>query len=144
MLVDANVLLYAVDQTSRFHQAALAWLTAQLSGRRQVGLPWSSLIAFLRISTNARIVRDPLQPPEAWEYIERWLREPNTWVPAPTDTHADILGDLIVRYELRARLIRDAHVAALAIEHGLTVCSADTDFARFREIRWENPVSPTR
>ncbi|MFN2581127.1 MAG: TA system VapC family ribonuclease toxin [Candidatus Dormibacteria bacterium] len=141
MLVDTNILVYSMDATSRLHDAAAAWLGEQLNGIRRVGLAWQSLTAFLRLTTNGRITRSPLQPRDAWGYVERWLAEPITWIPAPTDHHADVLGDLIVRHDLRANLVPDAHLAALAIEHGLTVYSADTDFARFPEIRWENPLS---
>jgi toxin-antitoxin system PIN domain toxin len=108
-----------------------------------VGLPWQSLIAFLRISTHPRAAERPLSPDEAWPHVEAWLAAAPAWIPAPTSHHADILGSLVRTYQLRGNLIVDAQLAALAIEHGLTVCSADTDFARFAEIRWENPVSPT-
>jgi hypothetical protein len=140
MLVDANILLFAVDRASPFHAPAERWLTEQLNGPRRVALPWQSLGAFLRISTHPRAAQRPLTPSLAWEHVERWLAAEPAWIPQPTDRHAEILGDLIRRYHLRGNLISDAQVTALAIEHGLTVCSADTDFARFREIRWENPL----
>jgi hypothetical protein len=72
--------------------------------------------------------------------VERWLAAESAWIPLPTERHADVLGDLIASHDLRGNLISEAQLAGLAIEHGLTVCSADTDFARFREIRWENPI----
>lgn len=143
MLVDANILLFAVDASSPFHAPAARWLTQQLNGHRRVGLPWQSLGAFVRISTHPRAAERPLSPDEAWSHVEAWLAAVPAWIPVPTDHHADILGSLVRTYRLRGNLIVDARLAALAIEHGLTVCSADTDFARFAEIRWENPVSPT-
>jgi hypothetical protein len=142
MLVDANLLLFAVDEASPFHEAASRWLAGMLGGPRRVGLPWASLAAFLRISTHPRAATHPLSPSEAWSYVEDWLSADVAWIPQPTERHAGVLGTLIVNYQLRGNLISDAQLAALAIEHGLTVCSADTDFARFREIRWENPVAP--
>jgi toxin-antitoxin system PIN domain toxin len=142
MLVDANILLFAADKTSPFHAAAANWLTEQLNGPARVGLPWQSLGAFLRISTHPRAAEHPLQPSEAWQHVDAWLAAEPTWIPQPTDRHAEILSGLIRTYQLRGNLISDAQVAALAIEHGLTVCSADTDFARFQEIRWQNPVAP--
>jgi toxin-antitoxin system PIN domain toxin len=144
MLVDANILLFAVDTTSRFHRAAAGWLGEQLNGPRRVGLPWQSLWAFLRISTNPRASEDPFSPEQAWSYVEDWLGAVPAWIPGPTERHSDVLGRLITSYELRGNLVTDAHLAAIAIEHGLTVCSADTDFARFTEIRWENPLRQVR
>ncbi len=141
MLVDANVLLYAVDETSRLHDVASRWLTDVLNGPRRVGLPWLSLSAFLRIATNPRASNRPLDAPRAWDFVRDWLASPSVWIPNPTDGHAEIFGRLVVSYDLRGNLVSDAHLAALAIEHGLTVCSTDTDFARFEEIRWLNPLS---
>ena len=140
MLVDANLLLFAVDESSPFHPAAATWLTDQLNGRRRIGFPWQSLGAFLRISTNPRAARHPLAPDEAWAFVEGWLAADVAWVPAPTERHAEVLGSLIRSYQLRGNIVSDAQLAALALEHGLTVCSADTDFARFQEIRWQNPL----
>jgi hypothetical protein len=142
MLVDANLLLFAVDQSSPFHARAEDWLTSQLNGQRRVGLSWQSLGAFLRISTNPRAAERPLSPDEAWSYVESWLEAETVWVPAPTERHPEVLGSLIRAYRLRGNLVSDAQLAALAIEHGLTVCSADTDFALFSEIRWQNPLAP--
>jgi toxin-antitoxin system PIN domain toxin len=141
MLVDANLLLFAVDTASPFHESAASWLTDQLNGPARVGLPWQSLGAFLRISTHPRAAENPLQPAEAWRHVEAWLAAEPAWIPQPTDRHAEILGELIGKHGLRGNLISDAQVTALAIEHGLTICSADTDFARFAEIRWLNPVA---
>jgi toxin-antitoxin system PIN domain toxin len=141
MLVDANILLFAVDRASPFHEAAASWLTDRLNGPARVGFPWQSLGAFLRISTHPRAAEHPLQPAEAWQHVEAWLAAEPAWIPQPTDRHAEILGGLIRSYQPRGNLISDAQLASLAIEHGLTVCSADTDFARFAEIRWLNPVA---
>lgn len=140
MLVDANILLFAVDETSRFHVAAAQWLTEQLNGLRRVGLPWQSLAAFLRISTHPRASEHPLSPGRAWGHVQDWLASDAAWIPIPTERHAEVLGSLITTYDLRGNLVSDADLAALAIEHGLIVCSADTDFARFREVRWQNPL----
>jgi uncharacterized protein len=140
MLLDANLLLYAVNKRATRHDTAAAWLTEQLNGPRRVGLPWQSLCAFVRISTHPRAFATPLAPAVAWERVEDWLAAPAAWIPMPGANHAKLLGELITRHELSGNLVPDAQLAALALEHGLTVCSADTDFARFPEIRWENPV----
>jgi len=144
MLLDANLLLYAVHEGVPQHHAAKAWLTEQLNGPRRIGLPWQSLAAFLRISTHPRAFARPLTPAVAWERITDWLAAPAAWIPLPGPEHARLLGDLVVTREIRGNLVPDARLAALAIEHGLTVCSTDTDFARFSEIRWSNPLASTR
>jgi toxin-antitoxin system PIN domain toxin len=141
MLVDASILLYAVDSRSPFHERASRWLTDRLRGASRVGLPSQSLAAFVRISTHPRAAEQPLTPDQAWCHVTDWLAADVSWIPNPTERHADVLGDLITRYQLRGNLVTDAQLAALAIEHGLTICSADTDFARFDEVRWENPFA---
>lgn len=142
MLVDANILLYAVDDQSPFHDRASAWLTAQLSGSRRVGFPWQSLVAFMRISTHPRASARPLDSATATRFVTNWLETGVAWIPNPGRGHAELLASLIRSHELRGNLISDAHLAALAIEHGLTMYSADTDFARFTDLQWVNPVQP--
>jgi toxin-antitoxin system PIN domain toxin len=141
MLVDANLLLYAEDELSPHHHAAREWLAGALNGDMRVGLPWSSLLAFVRIRTNPRAVISPLTGAQAMQRVRGWLAAPAAWVPTPNDRHAAVLGGLIERYHLSGNAIPDAHLAALAIEHGVAVCSADTDFARFSELTWVNPLA---
>jgi uncharacterized protein len=140
MLIDANLLLYAVHREAAQHDAARTWLTHQLNGSRRVGIPWSSLGAFLRIATHPRAFPQPLSPGMAWERVADWLAAPVVWIPEPGPEHTRILGDLIAAHDIRGNLVPDAMLAALAIEHGLAVCSTDTDFARFTELRWEDPL----
>jgi hypothetical protein len=106
-----------------------------------VALPWISLSAFVRITTNPRASDRPLSAHEAWGFVRDWLDCEVTWTPNPTDRHAEVLGSLIQRYDLRGNMIADAELAALAIEHGLRLYSTDTDFARFKEIDWVNPLA---
>ncbi len=141
MLIDANLLLYSADALAPEHDRAAAWLTGQLNGERRIGIPWESLTAFVRISTHPRATTRPLASAEAWRFVEDWLAVDQVWVPVPTERHAAILGTLVRKYRVAGNLIPDAHLAAIAIEHGLEVCSADTDFARFDEIRWRNPLA---
>lgn len=141
MLLDANLLLYAVHKGAEQHHAAASWLTEQLNGPRRVALPWQSLAAFVRISTHPRAYAHPLDGSTAWEVVTDWLDAPVAWVPQPGPEYPRLLGELIASYDVRGNLVPDAMLAALAIEHGLTLYSADTDFARFRELRWENPLS---
>ena len=140
MIVDANILLYAVDTRSPFHQPAKSWLESALSGPARVGLPWMSLTAFLRIATHPRASANPLSPADAWSRIGDWLSAGPAWIPEPTPRHADLLRRLVVDGDLRGNLVPDAHLAALALEHGVGVCSADSDFARFPQLRWINPA----
>lgn len=141
MLVDANLLLYATDRRSRFHAAARSWLLEQLNGSRRVGLPWQSLGAFLRLATHPRVSARPLSAADAWSSVAAWLAAPAAWIPRPGPGHAQLLGELLVGHEAVGNLVPDAMLAALALEHGLTVCSADTDFAGFAEVRWHNPLA---
>jgi toxin-antitoxin system PIN domain toxin len=141
VLVDANILLYSIDVTSAFHRRADTWLTEALNGSRRVGIPWISLAAFLRIATNPRASKHPLTPALAWEHIDGWLDAPATWVPEPGRGHRDILRDLVTRLDMRAGLVTDAVMAAICIEHGLDIVSADSDFARFSGVTWINPVA---
>lgn len=141
MLLDANILIYAVHRQSRSHGRARDWLTDQLNGSRRVGLPWQSLGAFLRITTHPRAFERPLDPGDAWARVSDWLACDVAWIPEPGPRHGDLLGGLVDAYEVRGNLVPDAQLAALALEHGLTVCSADTDFARFAEVQWHNPLT---
>lgn len=142
MLLDANLLLYAEDSSSPFHPRARDWLTEVLNGDVRVGLPWPSLLSFVRIRTHPQVYATPLTSQEAWSRVEDWLAAPAAWIPAPTTRHASVLGSLIRRYHLSGQAIPEAHLAALAIEHGVVVCSADSDFAQFDELHWVNPVRP--
>lgn len=144
MLVDANLLIYAVDKTSPDHARAAGWLEAQLNGDRPVGIPWQSLTAFVRIATHPRASLHPLRPEIAWGFVTDWLAAPVAWVPGPTERHAELMGLLLTRYRVAGNLVTDVHLAAIALEHGLTICSADTDFARFTEVRWLNPIADAR
>jgi uncharacterized protein len=140
MLLDANLLIYAVHQRSTQHEQAAAWLTEQLNGATRVGLPWQSVNAFLRISTHPRAFQRPLSPSTAWERVTEWLAAPAAWIPGPGQHYGQIFGQLVNTYDIRGNLIPDAALAALALEHGVALASSDTDFARFRELRWENPL----
>ena len=140
-LVDANLLLYAVMSGYEQHPRARAWLEDQLNGPVRVGLPWVSLMAFLRIGTNHRVFARPMPPELAWGHVESWLALPAVWVPGPTDRHGQVLGAVIRQARPKAGLLTDAHLAAIAIEHGLTICSTDSDFARFDGLRWVNPLA---
>ena len=141
ILLDANLLVYAHVGSFPQHEGARAWLDAQLNGNTPVGLPWHSLLAFLRIVTNPRIFQKPETMPDAWKQLEEWLDCEPAWIPEPTDRHREVLGTLLAGSGMQANLVPDAHLASLAIEHGLMLYSTDGDFARFQSLRWQNPLS---
>ncbi len=140
IVVDANLLIYAHVADFEQHDAARRWLDDRLGGTERVGLPWPSLLAFLRLVTNPRVFSRPESSSDAWEQIEEWTGAPTAWIPAPTSRHREVLATLVPSIT-RANLVPDAHLAALAIEHGLTLCSTDGDFARFPGLRWIDPLA---
>jgi uncharacterized protein len=141
ILVDANLLIYAHVNAFAQHQAARDWLDEQLNDISRVGLPWASLLAFLRVVTNPRVFEHPEPIADAWAQVMAWLACDTTWIPEPTEHHSETLGRLIALPGVHGNLVPDAHVAALAIEHGVTLCSTDGDFGRFPGLRWLNPLA---
>jgi uncharacterized protein len=138
--VDANLLVYASVREMPRHDPAREWLDDKLAGIARVGLPWPSLLTFMRLVANPRLFERPVPITEAWEQVRVWLSAAPSWIPAPTERHASVLAELLPEAN-RPDLVPDAHLAALALEHGLTVCSSDGDFARFSGLRWENPLA---
>jgi toxin-antitoxin system PIN domain toxin len=140
ILVDTNLLLYAHVSDYPQHETARRWLDERLRGSARVGLPWPSLLGFLRLVTNPRLFPRPESPADAWAQVESWLEADSAWIPTPTERHRQVFASLLPSVT-GPNLVPDAHLAALAIEHGLVVQSADGDFARFPGLRWENPVA---
>jgi toxin-antitoxin system PIN domain toxin len=139
---DLNLLTYAVDEESSEHLRASRWWNDALSGSETVGLAWTVLLGFVRLTTNARVFRSPLASDAALDYVDRWLAHPITTVVDPTTRHAQVLRDLLATTGTAGNLVPDAHLAALAVEHGATLCSADRDFGRFVGLEWVNPLAP--
>jgi len=140
ILVDANLLVYAHVKDMAQHAKAKAWLDEQINSPARVGLPWPSLLGFLRLVTNPRVFDRPETLEGAWSCVGEWLDNPNVWIPQPTERHREVLASLLPATAGRPNLVPDAHLAAVAIEHGLTLCSADGDFGRFPRLRWVNPL----
>jgi uncharacterized protein len=140
-LPDLNLLIYAVDRQSVSHKPSVTWWNSLLSGNETVALTWSVLLGFVRLTTNPSVFREPLSADDALDYVDRWLAQPITTVIEPTTRHAAVLRDLLGPTGAAGNLVSDAHLAALAIEHGAELCSADRDFGRFRGLRWMNPLA---
>lgn len=140
ILVDTNLLVYALDEASPFHEAGRRWLEDRLNGPTGVGLPWPVLTGFVRIVSNPRISPKPMPIPRAWSQVREWLDLDVTFTPEPTPEHSRILAGLMPTVT-RPELVPDAHLAALAIQYGLVLCSADADFERFEGLAWENPLA---
>jgi hypothetical protein len=141
ILVDANILIYAEDRISSRHAAARAWWDAQLSGASPVCLCWTVLGAFIRIGTNPRVFDRPLAMDQAIARVQSWIDQPCVRIVTPTERHWAVLRKLLRDGQAIANLVTDAHLAALAMEHGCELMSTDSDFARFPGLRWRNPLN---
>lgn len=141
ILLDANVLLFAYDASSPFHSKARPWLEGVLSGTEPVGIPWPTVLAFLRITTNPRVLAHPFSIEEATRAVSSWLALPHVVLPGPGERHWQILAALLDHAQARGPLVSDAHLAALAVEHGATLATADRDFSRFDGLRTTNPIA---
>jgi uncharacterized protein len=139
-LLDVNLLLYAIDEEAPKHERGQAWLEETLSGTEAVGFAWAVLLGFLRISTSVTILERPLRANEALDYVDGWLDQPCAAVVAPSERHSALLRELLEPLGAAGNLTSDAHLAALAIEHGAELYSCDTDFARFEGLRWTDPL----
>ncbi len=137
---DVNLLLYAYDASSRYHPASRDWWEKTLNGDERVGLPWHTILGFVRLTTNPRISDFPLSPEAAIQAVRTWLSHPRVEILQPGDRHAEILFGLIAAAGVAGNLTSDAHLAAIAIEHRAELVSTDRDFARFRGLRWSNPI----
>jgi hypothetical protein len=139
-LPDVNLFLYAYDASSPRQPAAQKWLEEALSGNETVALAWAVLVGFIRLSTNPAVFSNPIAVETAIAFVEQWLAQPTCTVVEPTDRHVPVLRDLLGGLGTAGNLTSDAHLAALAIEHGATLCSCDVDFSRFPGLRWVDPL----
>jgi uncharacterized protein len=141
-IVDGNVLLYAVQSDARHHTESLAWLTSALGGIESVLMPWTSVLAFLRISTHPAVFPEPLTVAEAVHNIRGWLSAPNVLTGEPDRSHLGRVMELLEAVGVGGNLVNDAHLAALALQYEATVVSYDNDFSRFPGVRWQRPTPP--
>lgn len=141
ILIDANILIYAVNSDAPLHRKAKAWLEATLSGPDTVALSWTVLLAFLRLTTRPGVFETPLSVNTAFDVVDAWLSLPSVVTVDPPTQHLRVVRDLLVPLGTGGNLTSDAHLAALAIEHGAELCSSDSDFDRFPRLRWRNPLT---
>ncbi len=134
-VVDANVLLYAVDEDAPRHEEARTWLDGALSGGATVGFAWIALLAFLRLSTKKGLFASPLSVGEALMRVDAWLAQPSAVVIEPTARHLDVLQSLVSVVDQGGNLLNDVHLAALSVEHRGQVVTYDRDFERFPGVR---------
>jgi uncharacterized protein len=144
ILVDANLLLYAYHPRGELHEKSRAWLEAALSGPDLVCFAWLTLWAFLRISTNHRVFERPLSMSEAEAAISSWLAQPAASILEPGEQHWEILRGVMRIGQTTGPLVMDAVLAAIALEHGATICTTDRDFSRFSGLKWMNPLAPNQ
>ena len=141
-VVDANVLIYAINEDAPHHPAARGWLETALSGEEPVGFAWVALLAFLRLTTRRTVFPNPLTLPQAMGVLETWLAQPAAIVLQPTPRHLGLLHGLLAPLGTAGNQVNDAHLAALAFEHGAEVVSFDPDFGRYAGLGWHVPAKP--
>ena len=141
ILVDANLLIYAVNADAPLNRKAKSWLESALSGQESVGFPWSVLLAFLRLTTRPGLFARPLPIDTAFDLVASWLEQPSATIVHPGPRHLQVVRECLQPLGTGGNLTSDAHLAALAIEHRAELCSSDTDFARFHGLKWRNPLA---
>lgn len=140
-LLDANLLLYAVNSDAPLHRKAKVWLETTMSDSETVGFSWNVILAFLRLTTRPGLFRHPLSTDAAFDLLAEWLDQPAAAIVHPGPRHLSVLRGLLSPLGTGGNLTSDAHLAALAIEHSAELCSCDQDFARFAGLRWRDPLS---
>lgn len=141
-LLDVNVLMYATFDAFPQHRKARKWLEEHLSDSNgRVGIPWETISGFVRLASNSRVLSPAMPVSEAWKIVASWLSAPAAWIPVATERHRQCLEPLLALPDMNHKLVADAHLAALAIEYGLALVSADADFTRFPNLQYENPLT---
>lgn len=143
-LIDVNLLIYATNAAVAEHKMSRRWFELELSSGETIAIPWVCQLAFVRLTTNRAVMASPLTAREAISYVRSWQAHPTVVMPEPTDRHLAVLEHLLTVSGVTGSRVSDAHLAALAIEHGATLCSADSDFSRFPGLSWFNPIDPGR
>lgn len=141
IVVDANLLLYAYGESSPHHKKARAWLESVFSGVETVGLPWQTLVAFIRIATDPRIPGYRRSREEVIRIVNEWLEQPVVRLLIPSERSLPIFQEMVLAGQASGPLASDAELAALTMEYGAVLQTADRDFARFPGLRWVNPLA---
>lgn len=142
IILDANILLYAYNAASEHHQRCRTWLESALNGPEQVGLPWQTILAFIRISTHPRVFQRPMLVVEAIAIVDDWLACPQVMIIGPAEGHWTLLKRQLVEGQASGALVTDAALASLTLEQGARLCTTDRDFGRFRGLKLLNPLDP--
>ncbi|RKX74235.1 MAG: type II toxin-antitoxin system VapC family toxin [Spirochaetes bacterium] len=140
IFVDANILIYSVDRSNLHHERAKIWLDEVLSGDTAVYLCWPVISAFIRISTNQHVFERPMSLHEAINRVQGWLDQPCVRIAIPTKNHWKVFLSFLITGQALGNIVMDAHIAALTVEYGCTLYSTDADFARFKGLKWVNPL----
>jgi uncharacterized protein len=141
IILDVNILIYAVNRDAALHSRAKSWLEATLLGTEIIGVPWIVILAFLRLTTRAGFFRNPMPLEAAFDMLDSWLEQPSVVIVDPGSRHRTILRQLLSAIGTGGNLTSDAHLAALALEHRAELCSFDQDFGRFPGLQWRNPLA---
>lgn len=141
IILDVNILIYAVNRDAALHSRAKSWLEAALSGTETIGIPWIVILAFLRLTTRAGLFRNPMPMDAAFDVLESWLEQPPVIIVDPGPRHRSILRGHLAAIGTGGNLTSDAHLAALALENRAELCSFDQDFLRFPDLKWRNPLA---
>lgn len=141
IVIDVNILIYAVNRDAPLHSRAKSWLEATITGTENIGIPWTVLVAFLRLATRPGLFRNPMPLDAAFDVIDSWLEQSTVSVIDPGPRHRAILRRLLSPIGTGGNLTSDAHLAALALEHRAELCSTDRDFERFPGLKWRNPLA---
>jgi toxin-antitoxin system PIN domain toxin len=141
IILDANVLIYAVNLDAPLNKRARSWLEATLLGTETIGIPWTVILAFLRLTTRPGLFRNPMPLDVSFDLIDSWLENPSVIIVEPGPRHRAILRELLSTAGTAGNLTSDAHLAALALEQRAEICSFDQDFMRFPGVKWRNPLA---
>jgi len=140
ILLDANLLIYAVNQDAPLHRKARSWIESAISGSETVGISWSVVLAFIRLTTRPGLFRNPLSVKYALDVVQSWISQPAVTLVHPGPRHLGLLREFLLHSGTAGNLTSDAHLAALAVEQGAHLYSSDADFARFPKLKWSNPL----
>ena len=141
ILVDTDLLIFSHNADAEQHIQSRHWLEQQFASGARVGLPWHGLLGFIRLVSNPKIFSKAESPRDAWQQVRDWLSLENVWIPQPTERHVRIMDEMFKSTRIGTQDVMDVHLAALAIEHGLILCSTDRDFVRYPTLRWFNPLA---